>query len=153
MKLRLVAVGRLRQGFAREAASEYASRIERLVPLETVAVAASSAGADRAPAEESSRLVKSLLRKGARMVLLDERGEQSSTAELAERIQGWMNSSVDVDIVVGGAYGVEEALRGRADEVWSLSRLTLPHELARVVALEAVYRALTIVKNLPYHHK
>jgi len=135
----------------REAASDYADRASRILPIEVVEVPASAGGSERAPAEESERITRKL-RKNARVVLLDERGRQLSTARLAERIEGWMNTSVDVDLVVGGAHGVTEALRESADELWALSELTLPHELARVVALEAVYRALTVIKNLPYHH-
>lgn len=152
MKLRLLAAGRLRQAPMREAASDYADRISRILPIEVVEVPASAGGEGRAPAEESERITRKL-RRGARVVLLDERGRQFSTAQLSKRIEGWMNSSVDVDLIVGGAHGVTDALRERADDLWALSELTLPHELARVIALEAVYRALTVIRNLPYHHR
>jgi len=151
VKLRLLATGRLKQAPMREAAADYGARIARMLPFETVEVPASAGGEADAPSDESGRVAKKL-RKGARVVLLDERGKQLSTLELAGRMEGWMGGSVDVDLVIGGAYGVTDELRRRADEMWSLSALTLPHELARVVTLEAVYRALTVVRGMPYHH-
>ncbi len=153
MKLRLIAVGRLREPHFRDAAADYALRIERAAPFgfEVIEISPSSAGPDRAPAEESTRIEKAL-KSGRRVLLLDERGEEHSTARLAAKVEGWMNGSVDVDMVIGGAYGVSDEMRSLADEAWSLSKLTLPHELARVVALEAVYRAVTVIKKTPYHH-
>ena len=151
MKLRVLAVGRLRQGFAREGVGEYADRIQRLIPFEMVEVPSSSAGEKLAPADECARLAKAA-RRGARLVLFDERGRQLSTADMARSIDSWMNSSTDVDLVIGGAWGVTPAFRQAADEMWALSGLTMPHELARVLALEAAYRALTVIRGLPYHH-
>ena len=153
MRLRLIAAGRLREEYYRAAAGDYGSRIDRAAPFnfEVLEVAPSSAGLGGAPAEESARIDKAL-KPGRRVVLLDERGRECSTAELAAKVEGWMNSATDVDMVIGGAYGVTGDLRRRADETWSLSKLTLPHELARVVALEAIYRAVTVIKKTPYHH-
>ena len=151
MRLRLIAVGRLKKSFFRDAAAEYSSRIARLVPFEGVEVPASSAGEAAAPAEEGGRIRKALA-DGRHVILFDERGTVLSTAEFANHLSKWMYSSRDVDLVVGGAYGVDAETRASADEMWALSRLTLPHELARVVLLEAVYRALTIVQGRPYHH-
>jgi 23S rRNA (pseudouridine1915-N3)-methyltransferase len=84
-------------------------------------------------------------------VLLDERGTEETSAALARRVARWLERGQDVALVVGGSDGLSDAVRARADEVLALSRMTLPHRLARVVLLEQLYRAMTILRGEPYH--
>ena len=85
------------------------------------------------------------------LIALDERGKQWSSKELATEMRGWLNEIPHVVIMIGGPDGFTEACRNRADKLWSLSALTLPHGMVRVLLAEQIYRAWTIVQGHPYH--
>jgi 23S rRNA (pseudouridine1915-N3)-methyltransferase len=108
------------------------------------------AGTPRAKEEEAEAL---LARVGARdhVVALDERGKAYTSVELARRLAAWMEGGRDVALLVGGPDGLAEAVLARAGERLSLSRLTLAHRLARLVLVEQLYRAFTILRGEPYH--
>ena len=88
---------------------------------------------------------------GHRLIALDERGKQFSTMELARQMENWMHFERGVCFLIGGPDGLSDACRERARDVWSLSRLTLPHAMARTILVEQLYRAWTITQNHPYH--
>lgn len=152
MKLRVVAVGKDRSGLYAPAVVEYASRLSRYVPFAIVEVpeARRLAGTPRAKDEEGEAL---LARLGAkeRVVLLDERGTEETSEAFARRVGRWLTRGQDVAFVIGGADGVSDAVRARADESIALSRLTLAHRLARLVLVEQLYRAMTILRGERYH--
>jgi 23S rRNA (pseudouridine1915-N3)-methyltransferase len=152
MKLRVVAVGKDRSGLFAPAVDEYAKRLARYAKFELVEVSEAKrhAGTPRAKEEEGETLL-ARLGKGERVVLLDERGDEPTSVELAARVGKWMERGQDVALVIGGSDGHSEAIRARAQETLSLSRMTLAHRLARVVLLEQLYRAFTILKGEPYH--
>lgn len=91
--------------------------------------------------------------RGDRVVVLDERGKSWSTRELAEKLERWMQTEHGVSFLVGGPDGLSPACMTAAAERWSLSRLTLPHPLVRVVLAEQIYRAWTVTQNHPYHRE
>ena len=105
---------------------------------------------DRARAEECAR-IEAQMPKNAWRIVCDERGKGWSTRMLSERMSDWLPSGRDVAIIVGGADGVTDELRQSADAVWSLSALTLPHPLVRVLLAEQLYRAWSLLNNHPYH--
>jgi 23S rRNA (pseudouridine1915-N3)-methyltransferase len=109
-----------------------------------------STRAERAIQLEGDRMLAAVP-KGARVVALDETGAQWSTAQLASRLRSWLALGAPVALLVGGPDGLARACRERADEQWALSRLTLPHGLARVVIAEAIYRAWAVLEGHPYH--
>jgi 23S rRNA (pseudouridine1915-N3)-methyltransferase len=86
-----------------------------------------------------------------RLVVMDERGRQWSTARLAESVRNWMREGGDTVFIIGGADGLAAAIRNSADEVLSLSALTMPHALARILLAEQLYRAVSLIKGHPYH--
>jgi 23S rRNA (pseudouridine1915-N3)-methyltransferase len=88
---------------------------------------------------------------GSRLIALDERGEFWSTAELADRLADWLREGRDLSLLVGGPEGLDAGCRDRAERLWSLSRLTLPHPLVRVVVAEQLYRAWSLLHHHPYH--
>jgi 23S rRNA (pseudouridine1915-N3)-methyltransferase len=145
-------VGRDRSGLYRPALEEYARRLGRYARFEVVEVpeARRHAGTPRARDEEGQAIL-ARLRDGERVVALDERGREPSSEELARRLGAWLAGGRDLALVVGGADGLAEAVKARADESLSLSRLTLAHRLARLVLLEQLYRAFTILRGEPYH--
>ena len=100
--------------------------------------------------EEWSR-INEKLNKGALLVLLDERGEKLDSKAFAGKINVWQEASKDVDFIIAGADGVNASVRENVDFMLSLSSFTFPHELARVVLIEQLYRAWTILNNHPYH--
>jgi 23S rRNA (pseudouridine1915-N3)-methyltransferase len=152
VKLRVVAIGKDRSGLFAPAVDEYRGRLERYLRFELVEVpeARKHAGTPRAKDEEGEALL-GRLRDGERVVLLDERGTEETSAALARRVARWLEQGRDVALVIGGSDGLADAVRARADEVLALSRMTLPHRLARVVLLEQLYRAMTILRGEPYH--
>ena len=138
-----------RDGFA-----EYARRLRAGCTLELVEIAAQrrTRGGDiaRAIEREGARQLAAIAPR-ARVVALDEHGRQWTTREFAARLQRWIDDARDVDLLVGGADGLAPACRQRAEEQWSLSALTLPHGLVRVVVAEQIYRAASLLGHHPYH--
>ncbi len=102
--------------------------------------------------KEAEQLLKRAARAD-RIIALDETGKQWRSTQLAERLRTWQDESSDVALLVGGADGLTDECRNRADAVWSLSQLTLPHALVRVVLAEQIYRASTILQGHPYHRE
>lgn len=85
------------------------------------------------------------------VIALDDQGKQWSTPELACNLQRWRESGQDVSLLIGGADGLAEECLQKAQNIWSLSKLTFPHQLVRVIVAEQIYRAWTIINNHPYH--
>jgi 23S rRNA (pseudouridine1915-N3)-methyltransferase len=152
VKVRLLAIGRDRSGLFAPAVDEYLGRLSRTLKLELVELpeARRHAGTPQAKEEEGATLL-ARLRPGERLVALDERGEQPTSVELARRLARWQERGQDVALVIGGADGLAPAVLEKAAERLSLSRLTLPHRLARLVLVEQLYRAVTILRGEPYH--
>ncbi len=106
------------------------------------------------PEEQREREAKLILRalpSRAHTVALDERGELWSTAELAAQLDRWQNDHQEVALIIGGAEGLATSVRESAAGLWSLSRLTFPHQLVRVIMLEQLYRAWSVLNHHPYH--
>ena len=137
-----------------DAYREYAKRLPRECALQLVEIPFSkrrkSLTAAQAAEEEGQQLLASLP-KDCTVVALDVRGSSWSTEELAVRLQDWLGSGRDVALLVGGPDGLSAACLKRADLKWSLSALTYPHSLVRVVLAEQLYRAWTINSGHPYH--
>ena len=110
------------------------------------------AGEDGSPARQlEAERILAALPAGCVPVVLDERGAQATTRELAAWLQGWMAEGVSPAFVIGGADGLADSVKARAGKLLGLSKLTLPHALARVLLVEQVYRAVCIIKGHPYH--
>jgi 23S rRNA (pseudouridine1915-N3)-methyltransferase len=152
VKLRLIAVGKDRSGLYAPAVDEYVKRLGRYLRFELVEVseAKKHAGTPQARDEEAATIL-SRVKPTEHLVALDERGEQLTSLELAARMDRWMKSGRDVSLVIGGAAGLSPDLLARAKEKLALSRFTLAHRLARLVLVEQLYRAMTILRGEPYH--
>ena len=127
----------------------------RELPLSVVEVKPEPRGSktrEQLLAAEKSRL-QAALSGFSRVVVLDERGTDLTTVKLAQRLEDWMREGGDTAFIIGGADGIDEELKQRADAMIRLSSLTLPHALARVVLAEALYRAASLLKNHPYHRE
>ena len=154
MVIRLLAVGHKMPSWVQTGFSEYAQRMPPECRLELVEIEPARHGkpqdAPRAMAEEAEGLRKHF-RRNARLVALDERGSSWSSKDLAAQLSRWLQEGRPVELLIGGAEGLDPALRESADARWSLSPLTLPHMLVRVLVAETLYRAQSILKNHPYH--
>lgn len=153
MRLRLVAVGRRPPRWVREGMDTFAGRLPGYLRLELIEVAPGDArrGGDiaRARAQEAERLLAAAGR--ARLIALDEGGRGWRTEDVARRLGDWLQQGRDVAFLVGGADGLDPRCLAAAEQRWSLSPLTLPHMLVRVVVAEQLYRAWTLLEGHPYH--
>ncbi|MCW8919739.1 MAG: 23S rRNA (pseudouridine(1915)-N(3))-methyltransferase RlmH [Gammaproteobacteria bacterium] len=154
MHIHLLAVGQKMPRWVEEGYGEYAKRLppECALRLQEIPAGKRGKGADlaRLTRLEGERMAAAIP-KGARVVALEVTGKPWSTAQLAARLDYWLGEGRDVALLVGGPEGIEPALSAQADEQWSLSPLTLPHPLVRVLLAEQIYRAWSILKGHPYH--
>jgi 23S rRNA (pseudouridine1915-N3)-methyltransferase len=152
MRLRILAVGKDRSGLYAPAVEEYAKRIARYVRFEVVEVpeARKRAGTPQAKEEEAGSLLARLDPR-ERVVALDERGIEEGSTAFSARVGRWLQGGRDTALVIGGADGLGQAVLDRAEERLALSRMTLAHRLARLVLVEQIYRAFTILRGEPYH--
>jgi len=151
LNLHLLAVGKLRPAY-REAADEYIRRLRRFARLEEREIReAGRAGNAVAQRREETKRLAATVPEGARIVALTRGGDGWSSPELARQMARWRTESRPMAFVIGGAEGLENEFVNRADSRWSLGALTLPHELARVIVLEQLYRGFTILAGTPYH--
>ncbi len=153
MRLTLVAVGRLKERFWRDAADEYIKRLGPYATLRVVEIADRDSGRDasRALAEEGADVVRAIP-EGAHVIALDVGGRQLSSEGFSAKLDALgLEGRSSVAFVIGGSVGLAPDVLARADERLSLGSMTLPHNLARVVLLEQLYRAFRISRNEPYH--
>jgi 23S rRNA (pseudouridine1915-N3)-methyltransferase len=151
MRVRLIWIGKTRDAHLRALADGYLKRLERFTRCEITELRESAARRPPEGIEDESRRIISALRPDALTVLLDPTGQEWSSQELAAQVERWQVAGTkEVAFVTGGPYGVSAEVAGRASLRWSLSRLTLTHEMARVLLLEQLYRAYTIIHGLPY---
>jgi 23S rRNA (pseudouridine1915-N3)-methyltransferase len=151
MLVQLLAVGKLRPAY-RAMCDEYLGRLRRYGPMVEREVRAAERAASPAlrRREEAARLVGAVPER-ALIVALDRGGSAWTSEELARRLARWREGGVPLALMIGGAFGLDPELLGGAAVRWSLGPLTLPHELARVVVVEQMYRAWTILRGEPYH--
>ena len=153
MKIRLVAVGKPRDAEAIALHDRYAERIRKLgVTYETDWVQEVRPGgrySDEHVREREGRLLAEKLGDRGTTIALDRRGRSLASEELSRQLEGWARPRAT--FLIGGPLGLAPSVVERADSSWSLSELTLPHELARVVLAEQLYRALTLLRGIPYH--
>ena len=156
MRIHLIAIGLRRAGWQRDGYLQYARRMPPELALELHEIAPSKR-TRRMPAErgldDEARRLLAAVPGGARVVALDEHGAAWTTRELADRIERWMQDGRALALLVGGADGLAPACIDAAEHRWSLSSLTLPHGLARIVVAEQLYRASTILRRHPYHRE
>ena len=155
MKLTILAVGHKLPDWVAAGCSEYIKRMPRELPLTVLEIKPEPRGTktrEQLLSAEKTRL-QAALQGFSRIVVLDERGEDLTTLKLAQRLESWMREGGDTAFIIGGADGIDEELKQRADAMIRLSSLTLPHAMARLVLCEQLYRAVSVVKNHPYHRE
>lgn len=151
MSVRILAVGKKHEPWVTDGISRYEKRLRKPFDVTWQLLPHSSREGDAARSEESERIL-SRVDRDAFLVLLDERGRNVDSPTLARKMQTAFDAGRAVTVVIGGAYGVDDRVRDRADFVWSLSQLVFPHQLVRLIVAEQLYRAQEIAGNRPYHH-
>ena len=153
MKIRLIWVGRTERGHVSDGVTHYLGRVRRMAKLEEVVVAEAGRGDPVWQQQQENTRILEVLRPQERLVVLDERGKLLTSPQFAQQLGKWADQGGrDVAFVVGGAYGLTDAVRERADLVLSLSPMVFPHQLVRVLFSEQLDRGLSILKGTGYHH-
>lgn len=155
LHMSVIAVGKLKERFWAEACEEYLKRLRAYADVRVIEVPdldpAKSGGEMRAVDLEGDSVLDAIP-KGSCVILCDIGGKTVSSEDIAASLESIsLEGTNDVSFVIGGSRGVSKPVRERADRRWSFGRITLPHNLARVVLLEQVYRAFKIIRNEPYH--
>ncbi|MBS3804996.1 MAG: 23S rRNA (pseudouridine(1915)-N(3))-methyltransferase RlmH [Oleiphilaceae bacterium] len=154
MRLRLICVGQKMPSWVTQGYQEYARRMPPELPLELTEIGLVHRGKNPDIPRLVQREGESVLAacgKSDRVIALEVDGRAWSTEKLAAQLTDWQQDGRDVSFMVGGPDGLADACRQRADQLWSLSSLTLPHPLVRVILAEQLYRAWSITRNHPYH--
>jgi 23S rRNA (pseudouridine1915-N3)-methyltransferase len=157
MRVVVAAIGRLKQGPERELAERYRKRIAQagrsvgLRDIDIVEIKESRAQEAEKRMTEESIAVANLIPEGAVLAILDERGENLSSAAIAGLLQRWQQDGRTAVFAIGGPDGLTQALRANADLTLAFGTATWPHQLVRIMLLEQVYRAVTILSGHPYH--
>ena len=155
MRITLIESGKTRDAFIREGVELYRSRMSRYVPfrIETLPDLKNSRNMTmKEVMEKEGQVLLKRLKPGNYVILLDERGQQFDSVSFAEYLNSLEGTVNQLDFVIGGPFGFCEEVYKRADALLSLSRLTFSHQLVRVIFMEQLYRAFTILKGEPYHH-
>lgn len=154
MKIRLLAVGTRMPSWVSEGFNDYAKRLTDDVRLELLEIPAGkrNKGADIGKlTEKEGEAQLAMLGSNDRVITLEVLGKPWSTEELSQQLKHWLHDGRNVSLMIGGPEGLAPAVCARADARWSLSPLTLPHPLVRVLLAEQLYRAWTVLKGHPYH--
>jgi 23S rRNA (pseudouridine1915-N3)-methyltransferase len=150
MRLRIIWIGKTRDARLRALIDDYAERLGHFARCEVTELR-ELGRTDKAGIDKETKRISDGLRSGSLTVLLDPDGVEWTSQQLAAQVRGWEGSGIkEVAFVIGGPNGVGDDFKARVDKRWSLSRLTLTHEMARVLLLEQLYRAYTIIHGLPY---
>ncbi|MDY6051457.1 MAG: 23S rRNA (pseudouridine(1915)-N(3))-methyltransferase RlmH [Rothia sp. (in: high G+C Gram-positive bacteria)] len=150
MTIKIIAIGKKHEKWVKDGIDRYESRLRKPWDISWQYLPHSSLAQDAARAEESRRILGKVERDDY-LVLLDERGKMLSSPGLAHLLEEQLGFK-KVVLVIGGAYGVDETVRARANTIWSLSDLVFPHQLVRLIITEQIYRAGEIAAGRPYHH-
>ena len=156
MQIEIWSLGKENEPFIQEGILYYFKKIRHYHPIEIIMLQTPKKNAtldiERTKLQEEELILKRLQTHHF-LVLLEERGKNYTSPQLAQMFQNCMNQGVKTMVLlIGGSYGVTEVIRRKANICWSLSALVFPHQLVRLVVAEQVYRSISILNNLPYHH-
>lgn len=142
-------------GWVEDGCREYLKRMPRELSVEIVEIRPDKRAAGRNALQVQESEAARILETAGRdyLIVLDERGQEATTLQLADRMQQWLGDGRDISLVIGGADGLHQDVKSRADWLWSLSKLTLPHAMVRVLLAEQLYRAWSVINHHPYHRE
>jgi len=157
LSVQFILINNSDKGFVTDGENQYFKRIQRFIPFEKVIIQSNKKW-NQLPAEkrkvEEGKKILERIRSNDYLILLDEKGKQFNSITFSKQIESWMaNTNGNLCFVVGGAYGFSAAVYQRANQKLSLSTMTFSHQLIRVIFLEQLYRAFTIINGHPYHNE
>jgi 23S rRNA (pseudouridine1915-N3)-methyltransferase len=147
MRLTIISVGHKMPDWVATVSHDYVKRMPADCSIEIKEIKS-----DLTPAKEAIKIAAAIP-KGSKVIALDERGKDQTTQNLATHLTSWRQEGVDITFLIGGADGLDSSLKSNAHAMWRLSSLTLPHAMARVLLIEQLYRAWTILQGHPYHRE
>ena len=155
MKLRIISVGHKMPAWVEMACADFTKRMPRESTVEMIEIKPEKRAAGNSTENIQLIEAKRILDAAGKdyLIACDERGQEVTTLQLAEKMQHWHSLGRDVSIVIGGADGLHASLKQQADWLWGLSKLTLPHAFVRVLLCEQLYRAHSVIQNHPYHRE
>jgi len=156
LKIKVIVVGKTLKGFIGEGVDEYLKRLKRYLRVEVLVIPDVKVGKSL-PVEQlmkkEEELILSGIANGSEVFLLDEQGKEYTSVELASFVEEKMVAGTkEITLIIGGAYGVTQTVKSKANGVIALSKLTFSHQMIRVILFEQLYRAMTIIRGEPYHH-
>lgn len=153
MKILLLLVGKTSEAYLKEGIEVYLKRLTNYISLSQGVLALSPAKDKRIAIEEESKSIQSKLLPDDFIVVLDENGSEVGSRQLAGMFQKWMVHGIGrVVFIIGGPFGISPALKQKANLILSVSKFTFTHQMVRLILVEQIYRAMTIIKNESYHH-
>ncbi|MBR9860926.1 23S rRNA (pseudouridine(1915)-N(3))-methyltransferase RlmH [bacterium] len=154
MAVRLLVVGKTRESYFKASEQEYLKRIKKYISFQYIDLPASKSEtkAELCKAQEAEAILKRVNTHDF-LVLLDEHGSPFSSVAFSKELESWMNHQSNIVFLIGGAFGVSEEVKSRADMLFSISKMTFPHHLIRTLFLEQLYRALSIMRGEKYHNE
>jgi len=156
MQIDLIAVGKRMPAWIESGIKEYKKRLPKHINFKiieiTPAVHSKNYNADNYKQKEGEN-INAAITPDSFIIALDEKGKSVSSQLLAKQLQNWIDDQQHISLIIGGADGLSDSIKKRANQTWSLSGMTLPHGLVRVVVVEQLYRAWTILQNHPYHRE
>lgn len=155
MKLRIISVGHKMPAWVESACADFTKRMPRELSVEIIDIKPEKRAAGNNTENIQLIEAKRILEAAGRdfLIACDERGQEVTTLQLAEKVQSWQTLGRDVSIIIGGADGLHASLKQQVNWLWSLSKLTLPHAFVRVLLTEQLYRAYSVIQNHPYHRE
>lgn len=155
MKLRIISVGHKMPSWVETACAEYTKRMPREATVEIIDIKPEKRAAGNSTENiqliEAKRILDAVGKDFC--IALDERGQEVTTLQLADKFKDWQSSGRDVSLIIGGADGLHSSVKQKADWLWGISKLTLPHAMVRVLLAEQLYRAHSVIINHPYHRE
>jgi 23S rRNA (pseudouridine1915-N3)-methyltransferase len=157
MKIKLICIGKTGKSFLEEGEKEYVKRLQKYIPFEKIEIPdmknAKNMSEEQIKVKEGEQLLDKL-NPGDFLIILDDKGKSYSSIDFSKHLQNLFNKGLkNIVFVVGGPYGFSSAVYDRADEKLSLSKMTFSHQMIRLFFIEQIYRAMTILRNEPYHHE
>lgn len=156
MVIHFIVVGQKMPKWVQDGYAEYAKRLPKSCALKLVELPMATRGKSGSVPqykEEEAKRIQAAVPKGAKLIVLDEHGQQPDTLGFSKKLDDWLASGQDIALVVGGPDGLQADLIAQAEWKWGLSKLTLPHPLVRVMVAEQIYRAWSVLQNHPYHRE
>ena len=154
MKIQLLLVGKTSEAYLKEGIDIYLKRLSNYIPVSVDVVLISSAKDSRKAIQEEGKNIQSKLSAGDFIIVLDEKGKEIGSKQFAVHFQKWMNQGIArIVFIIGGPFGISSELKEKANLILSVSKFTLTHQMVRLLLVEQIYRAMTILKNESYHHE